>query len=196
MRDNDTIILENFYTKILTKEQDETQTPVNNGQNLVAQLQEFLSRGATFASFMYKSKGTGETAIYNVNLNVDYQRVKSEDLETITNYQPENDIEAEAKESLLNPKPRKAAVSSFKSLGKGILYDEKTGAVKIHGWLQNKQTIQAGEPSKPVNSAPLTIAKRALEKKLQLKRLKIREFILSPEHISGLKLKGDVIEFQ
>jgi hypothetical protein len=174
---------------------------VSDNSNLTEQLKDFLSRGATFASFIYKTKGTGSTSLVNVNFNIDYNRIKQEDLEKVKNYTPETQEEAVAKESILNPKARKAPVEdTYDRLGKGILINQKNGEVHIYGWLQNKEIIEQGAEKKPVNSSPQTLAKYALCKKLELRSMgpsrKIRNYILSPENIGGLKLRGNVIEFQ
>jgi len=228
MRSKDQILLENVYLKIYESQDSDTpldlndseavskadveaelsddlrkENEINEQDSLIEDLKEALKGGASFVSFMYKAKGTGDTAIFNVNLNVDYQRVKKEDLETLKNYQPVNEEEQMAKESILNPKERKVKKGDpYENLGKGIKINKNNDAIHIIGWVENKDLIAKGEgrSEKPVNSSALTIAKNNLMKKLELKSMgptrKIRNFILEPENISGLKIKGKLIEFQ
>ena len=201
MKDNDSYLLENAYIKIY-ENLNVGQEPEENENNLIEDLKNALKSGASFVSFMYKAKGTGDTSIFNVNLNVDYQRVKAEDLEKLRNYEPVDELEREAKESILNPKERKIIKGDpYERLGKGIKLNKNTNAIHIDGWVENKELVARGEMErKEVKSRPLTIAKNNLMKKLQLKSMgptrKIRNFILEPENISGLKIKGNLIEFQ
>lgn len=231
MRTKDQILLENAYGKIYestvgsfndepldlndseavakadveSEKQEDYQKEIESEDqgNLIDDLKEALKTGASFVSFMYKSKGTGDTSIFNVNLNVDYKRVKEEDLQTLKEYQPENEEEQMAKDSILNPKKRNVIKGDpYDNLGKGIKLNTTTNKIHVIGWVENKELIQKGEP-KIVNkrdSSDLTIAKNALMKKLNLKSMgptrKIRNFILDQENISGLRIKGNVIEFQ
>lgn len=232
MRTKDQILLESVYTKIyesgIGSFSDENPLDLNDSDavskadveaemqddyrkeleaeqqdELIEDLKEALKSGASFVSFMYKSKGTGDTSIFNVNLNVDYQRVKAEDLQKLRDYQPENEEEQLAKDSILNPKKRNVIKGEpYENLGKGIKLNTTNDKIHIIGWVENKELIQKGEP-KEVNkrgSNNLTIAKNNLMKKLNLKSMgptrKIRNFILDQENISGLKIKGKLIEFQ
>lgn len=197
MNNNDQYLLGEAYGRIY----ESIESP-NAPNNLIEDLKTALKNGANFVSFMYKSKGTGDTSIFNVNLNVDYQRSKSEDLEKIRAYEPTDELEKEAKESILNPKERKTIKGDpYENLGKGIKLNKSNNAIHIIGWVENKEAMARGEMErKEVKSRPLTIAKNNLMKKLQLKSMgptrKIRNFILEPENISGLKIKGNLIEFQ
>lgn len=228
MRNNDSYLLEQAYRKIYESEYEsdderdyyadkymdmgyddynkeyrgETPMQDDDSSNLIEDLKNALKNGANFASFMYKSKTTGDTSIFNVNLNVDYQRAKEEDLQKVRQYEPVDSLEQEAKESILNPKERKVIKGDpYENLGKGIKLNKNTGALHIIGWVENKEVMARGEmEKKEVKSRPLTIAKNNLMRKLELKSMgplrKIRNFILEPENISGLRIKGKVIEFQ
>jgi hypothetical protein len=201
MNNNDQYLLGEAYSKIYESIDGGIESP-DAPNNLIEDLKTALKNGANFVSFMYKSKGTGDTSIFNVNLNVDYQRSKSEDLEKIGAYEPTDELEQEAKDSILNPKERNVIKGDpYENLGKGIKLNKTNNTIHIIGWVENKEVMARGEMErKEVKSRPLTIAKNNLMKKLQLKSMgptrKIRNFILEPENISGLKIKGNLIEFQ
>jgi hypothetical protein len=201
MKNNDQYLLGEAYSKIYESIDGGIESP-DAPNNLIEDLKTALKNGANFVSFMYKSKGTGDTSIFNVNLNVDYQRSKSEDLEKIRAYEPTDELEQEAKDSILNPKERNVIKGDpYENLGKGIKLNKTNNTIHIIGWVENKEVMARGEMErKEVKSRPLTIAKNNLMKKLQLKSMgptrKIRNFILEPENISGLKIKGNLIEFQ
>jgi hypothetical protein len=146
----DQVLLENAYSSIY--EDIGTEEGVEHTQELITQLLDFLNKGATFASFLYKSKGLGETSLYNVTLNVDYTKAKKEDYERLEQYQPENDDEARAKEHLLNlynnPKTRTAKQqTAFENYGKGIKVSNTNGLLYLYGYRNNK-TVQANPTQK------------------------------------------------
>ena len=176
--------------------ENDIQTPQNQ-QDVISTLKGALAKGATFASFYYAAKGTGAEGIYTVNFNVDYKRAKDEDLERLRDYEPENELEAQAKDSILNPKARvqRKATDTYTTLGKGIRINNNNGAIHIFGFPVNYESIKAGAP-KPGLKGELPIAKRELKKKLGFKSDRIRDFIVDPAFISGLKLKGNLIQFQ
>ena len=167
-----------------------------NSTDLIQLLKDYLSKGTTFASFLYKSKTSGGEGIYTVNFNVDYKRAKEEDMQKLRDYQPENDLEAQAKDSILNPKQRKVAQQPYIKLGKGIMVNTNNDKIHIFGFPVNYQEITAPATPKKGPVGELTKAKEDLKKKIGFKSSKIRNFILDTENIAGLKLKGDLIEFQ
>jgi len=186
----------------IKEEPTTTPEPEKKENGLVEQLKQALSKGASFASFLYRAKGTakgdqepnGAVGIYNLNLNVDYKRVKAEDRAKIEAYQPTNPVEVQAKEEMLNPRPY-ANKDVFEQLGKGIRLNVKNGKIHIFGWPQKYELIKAGTPkAEPKGEVPR--AKKEITKKLGLKANKIRDFILDPTHVAGLKVKGNTIMFQ
>ena len=141
MNNNDQYLLGEAYSRIY----ESIESP-DDPNNLIEDLKTALKNGANFVSFMYKSKGTGDTSIFNVNLNVDYQRSKSEDLEKIRAYEPTDELEQEAKESILNPKERKIIKGDpYENLGKGIKLNKTNNAIHIIGWVENKEVMARGE---------------------------------------------------
>ena len=67
-----------------------------------------------------------------------------------------------------------------------------TGALHIFGMAVQKKVIVAGEPQKPVNSAPKTIAKNSITKALNLRAGKFRTFIV--ENVEAVNMSGDTIQ--
>lgn len=199
-----------LVNKYVTLNEDDTQqtpeapAPQQQGSiqqgtdftTLVNLLKGYLSKGATFGSFYYKSKTSGGSGIYTVNFNVDYKRAKEEDMQKLRDYQPESDLEAQAKESILNPKQRKVAEQPYVKLGQGVMVNTTNDKIHIFGFpVKYEEITPAATPKKgPVGE--LTKAKEDLKKKLGFKSTKIRNFILDADNIAGLKLKGDLIEFQ
>lgn len=193
---------DNIYQKTL----EEAITPENEA--LVKQLQEFLSKGATFASFYYKSnkppKGSGGEGIYNVRLGVSYSNYVKDDLTKLQAYEPKDEAEAQAKDEMIKSMTEHVTqgVSSsytqqglYTPLGKGISINNETGDISIRGYIQNYQSVVKGIAKKPPVK-PVTVAKDKIRKELDFKHTGIRTFKLTPESIAGLKMKGNVIEFQ
>jgi hypothetical protein len=167
-----------------------------NANDLIALLKSYLSKGATFGSFYYKSKTSGGSGIYTVNFNVDYKRAKEEDMQKLRDYQPETELETQAKESILNPKQRKVAEQPYVKLGQGVMVNTTNDKIHIFGFPVNYEEITPAVTPKKGAVGELTKAKEDLKKKLGFKSTKIRNFILDADNIAGLKLKGDLIEFQ
>jgi len=187
--------LQEAYINIY-KEDIDTEHGREHTQELITQLLDYLSGGSKFASFLYRSKGLGETSIYNVRLNVDYARTKAEDRAKLEAYTPENEEEQKAKDHLLAPSTRKpSAQPPFTDYGKGIKINNDNGKIYLFGYLVNKEIV-ADKSQKADTRKPLTIACDNLKKKLNIMNKTYRSFILDPVHISGIRLKGDVIEFQ
>jgi hypothetical protein len=73
----------------------------------------------------------------------------------------------------------------------------ETNELYVWGFIQSKEQVAPPtNPKKPVNSRPLTLAKKAIEKACDFKRLKFGQFILNPEHIAGIVTCGDHVEIQ
>ena len=191
--------LQEAYINIY-KENIDTEEGKEHTQELITQLLDLLSKGATMASFLYKSKGLGETSLYNVTLNVDYAKAKKEDHEKLEAYTPENEDEQNAKDYLLNlynnPKPRTVnQTNAFTQYGKGVKVSNTNGKLYLYGY-RNTKSVQANPTQKADTRGNMKKACDALKYKLGFVTEKLRDFILDPNHISGLKLKGDLIEFQ
>lgn len=202
------------------EEQTEQVSNLTNAE-LTKKLQYLLSgknnKGATFVSFIYSTKTTGDTAKYLVDLNVDYDRAKKEDRAKVEQYEPKNELEAHAKVDILGPsytpknemeakaleivkakKPRKYT-NPYTNLGHGLRVktaEPNAGVNYIWGFVKNKTVeIPTKREKKEVKSSELTITKNRIKQELELKTLEFGNFILLPAHIGLLKLKNNTIEF-
>jgi hypothetical protein len=198
MKNNNNTLTE-AYTSVY-KEDITTEKGAEHTQELITQLLDYLSKGQTIAAFQYKSKGLGETALYQVHLNVDYKKAKELDYKKLEDYTPETELESQAKEHLLNlyrnPKTRtQKQLDTYTSYGKGIRVNNSTGSLHLFGYKINKKTVESGVEKKDTRGE-LKKACDDLKLKLNFMHQAIRDFILDPDHISGLKVRGNVIEFQ
>jgi len=174
--------------------------------NAIDQLRASTENGCRFMSFLYTSKGTGETSKYQINFGVDYHNACSQDKIALESYQPSNDLEVTAKEEMLQSltETLTLGVSSaytnadkFVPIGKGMRQHVETNELYVWGFIQSKEQVAPPtNPKKPVNSRPLTLAKKAIEKACDFKRLKFGQFILNPVNIAGIVTCGDHIEIQ
>jgi hypothetical protein len=172
--------------------------------NIIQQFREATTYGCKFISFLYKTKGTGETSIYTINFGIDYKNSVKHDKELLENYVPLDEIEIQAKSEMLESMRQtlEEGVSRsytlqdvFETLGKGIKMHKETKEIHIYGYVQSKEQIaEPTNPKKPVNSRPLTLTKKAIEKGLNFKRNKFASFVLNPENIAGIKISGGTIQ--
>jgi len=173
---------------------------------VIDSLRKASENGARFMSFLYTTKGTGETSIYTINFGINYPNACESDKAVLEAYTPTSDLEIVAKGEMLkslNETITEGVSQSytnkdtFTSIGKGLKQHVETGEIYIWGFVQSKtQVAEATNPKKPVNSKPLTLAKKAIEKACDFKRNKFSQFILNPEHIAGIKVNGETIEVQ
>jgi len=174
--------------------------------NAIDQLRASTENGCRFMSFLYTTKGTGETSKYQINFGVDYHNACSEDKIALESYVPANELEVTAKEEMLQSltETLTLGVSSsytnadkFVPIGKGMRQHVETNELYVWGFVQSKEQVAPPtNPKKPVNSRPLTLAKKAIEKACDFKRLKFGQFILNPSNIAGIVTCGDHVEIQ
>ena len=167
-------------------------------------LREATTKGCRFMTFLYTTKGTGETSKYQINFGIDYHSAIEHDKQSLEAYTPKNELETQAKEEMLKSMTEtiEEGVSSsytqkdtFEPIGKGIRQHKETGQIYIYGFVESKEQIEPPtNPKKPVNSRPLTLAKKDIEKACNFKRNKFGQFILSQENIGGVKVCGEVVE--
>ena len=166
-------------------------------------LENALKNGCRFCSFMYRAKGTGETAIYTVNLGIDLLTAYKRDRNVLANLKlnglsdiARNELVASLDDSLthgLGANKNYTAKGAFKFLGKGARLHLADNQLHLTGYLINKKVVQEGQYKK-INSSPKTLAKIALGKKMKCR--KFRDFIFDPRHIAGLKINNRVLEIQ
>lgn len=171
---------------------------------MVAQLigQIGKGKGAKFASIQYRAKGTGELAKYFVILGASTVKLYEKDIAQLEEMIPNLEgIELEAATAILASRRQ----SLEKGIGNndaytnkntyihvdipGIKIHKETGAIYVTALVEDKTVIEPGEYKK-VNSRPLTIAKRKIEKELPSGRF--RQFILP--NVTVARLNGEVLE--
>ena len=214
------------FDKLVNKalqEADETSTgtEISDIEQLFEQLRGFLSKGARFASFIYKTNGTagkgqepnGPTKIYTVNLGVDYGAFKTHNQKVIEAYQPKDQWEEIAKKELLAPSAGVAPSSVYVTLGKGIRYNTEKDKLNILGQVSHTEEVAPGQEKAKVavdflavnkdgtprggDKAHIARAKRMIQDALKDQLRKgLTSYDLDPAKIGGLKLSGQIIEFQ
>lgn len=164
-------------------------------------------RGVSFVSFVYTAKGTGETAKYLVNVGSSTGNLYDRDIALLRRFKSlagrfASPLTIEAIESVLDSRLE----SQEKGVGNNSAYTcadtyvtleglpnvkfhKDTGEVYVSGILHSKQVITPGTYKK-VNSAPLTIAKNNVRRRLPSS--KFRTFSLGM--VETAKVRGDTIE--
>ena len=172
----------------------------------IDQLRESTERGCRYMTFLYTSKGTGETSKYQINFGIDYQSACAEDKIALEAYTPKDELEETAKAEMLQSltetltegvSSKYTQIDTFEPIGKGMKQHKETNQLYVWGFVESKQQVAPPtKPKKEVNSRPLTLAKRSIEKACGFKRLKFGQFILDPANIAGIVTCGDHIEIQ
>lgn len=153
--------------------------------------------GAQFVSIDYTSKGTGERAIHLIQIGTDTARIYREDLATLDGMIPTLDglaktaameIHSSLSASLelgIGENPAYTKVGYYVPVVRGVWFNPETEEVYIKGSVVSKRIVTPGT-YKTVNSRPLTLAKKDIDK--ALKRSKIREYCLS--QADAVKMSG------
>lgn len=169
------------------------------------------NKGVGFASIYYTNK-EGETARHLVNVNASLSNAKAKDLETlkaVTNDELNKLVDAEknitievlieAKDALIksivspNENRSQAQINAFTKINESMKYHNETGDIYLFALRVRKDVIVPIE-RKAVNSKPLTIAKRIIEKSLELKAPKFVNFKI--DQMFSAKLNGDTLVFE
>lgn len=159
---------------------------------------------ASFASFIYEAKSTGEIARHTIQLGINYLNMLEKsllecrllDLNDIENAnglplrQAKAQVIKSLRKSIRAHKQGKQNEDYTKKHiytheGKGITSHNFDQSIEIHGYSHKKHIIKEGIHKK-VNSRPLTIAKSLIEK--QLPKSKWRTF--SFENLEKARLAG------
>ncbi len=172
----------------------------------VAQLIEAINRGkgAKFASFTYRAKGTGELAKVTIVLGASTESLYKRDLAALEIIHPTlTGLELEAcakimasrRESLEKGIGNNSAYTNADTyvypVGlSGIRVHKETGALYVNGLIVDKKVIEPGT-YKEVKSRPLTLARNAIEKNLPSS--KYRMYTLP--NVLRAALNGEVLEF-
>lgn len=159
------------------------------------------AKGAKFATFTY-TNSANETAKYRVNLNVNYTRAYTRDLETLRETLPTLDgVDRVACEELIaslekslengvgnNPDYRVGDAYTPVEGVSGVKVHTETGTIHLNCMLEEKEVIIPGQ-YKQVNSSAKTIAKNRLRRGLLTG--KIRQFSLPS--VTRAALMGEVL---
>lgn len=175
-----------------------TLTPKVAVTAIVAQL--LAMRGAKFVNLRYTAKGTGEVARHHLILGASTEELYKRDiviLETMKCTDPTYERARIAmlesrKESLrvgIGNNSKYTHVDTYLQIAPGIKVHKELGEIHFNGLAHSKTIIVPGTYKK-VNSAPLTLAKKAIEKELPSGRF--RQFVVT--QIERIALNGEVIE--
>jgi hypothetical protein len=165
--------------------------------------------GATFASFTYQTKETGEIAKYNLVLGASTENLYKRDVELLERVtrllkaikaQPHTILAAEEllasrNESLTkgignNDAYTNADTYYYVAGLNGVRVHKETGVLYVSGLLNRKEVLVAGAPRKKVNSAPKTIAKKKIGYMLPSGRYRL--FVLP--NVTRAAVNGNVLE--
>jgi hypothetical protein len=185
----------------------------NNMTNLIAQITKQVAaiQGCKFASLTYLSKSAGELSRYTVELGFSYHKLVEKSVTALEILMQEN-------ETVWNPLQKQAAaeiMASFKKtlaahaigeqnedytkkdqyipLGNGASLNTTDNTIQLFGLVQSKKVLVEGVHKK-VNSRPLTIEKRKIEKLLPVS--KFREFALDLSQVAQVKVSGETFEME
>lgn len=162
---------------------------------------EFEFSGNQFVGFVYETKSTGELASYVLQVGVSYESLLVRDLERIRalkglflgalGQRAVGEIEKSLLASIEAVRnggynPSYTCKETYESLGKGLKKHKQTGEVYACGLIVNKKVLRAGEPRKKVNSRELTLAKKAIDRRLR--RSKWRQ--LSLDYALRIRTQG------
>jgi hypothetical protein len=172
-------------------------------------LGKFNFKGVSFVSLKgYSSDKSENSEVADILINVgaSYENMKKSDLETLQsaiaselandNFGVELIQQAidEKIKSIVSPNENrsKGQTDAHIVLNNGIKYCKETESLLISGTIVRKTIIVEGV-YKEVKSKPLTLAKKHLDKVLDLKLAKIRYYKIS--NLTTAKINGEVIEF-
>jgi hypothetical protein len=172
-------------------------------------LRNSTKKGCRFVGFLYQSKTTGEVAQYCINLGVDYVESLQHDLDAITKYAPKDELEEQAKESIIVSLQKTLAPKTIEEqkehddndpydhIGKGLKQHKENGTLYIWGFQHSKTQVEPPtEEIKEKKSSKLTIVKEKLKKDCKFKSIKFRQYILAKENIAGIVVNGEPVEVQ
>jgi hypothetical protein len=162
-------------------------------------------KGAKFASIVYRTKKTKELARHIGILHADTRVLYEKDLVALNELLPTltEPLSIEACHALIDSREESLMLGVGNNTKytcadtyvhtdgiEGVRVHKETGHLYVSILSQEKTILEAGEPQKPVNSKPLTIAKRKIESKLPSARFRL--FCI--ERIKMLKANGEVLE--
>lgn len=183
-------------------------------ENPLEILKEATASGCRFMSFLYLTKGTGETSRYTLNFGIDNEAACEHDKAVLEAYEPQTALEIEAKAIMLQSltetitkgvsdsythaaQNKSDGQDTYESISRGIKLHKLDGTIHLSGFIQQKEQVAPPtNPKKAVKHSALTLAKNQIKKACGFKRDRMRQFVFSQENIAGLKVNGDLIELQ
>jgi hypothetical protein len=182
-----------------------------NYKTLLELCENFDFKGVSFVgikSYCSDTSSNSEVADLLINVGASYENMKSADLETLRGANPKDLVTenfglalieqaiAEKIQSIVSPNENRSngQKDAYTFLNpKGTLkLCKETKSVLIMGTVVKKNVIVEGV-YKTVNSKPLTLAKKHIDKILNLKIAKIRHYKIS-NIIQNVRVNGDTIE--
>jgi len=153
--------------------------------------------GGFFSVKNYKNQN-GEISNYLLNVKVNIDTLKKKDVEKLNSFVPENDLQAKAKEELLNSLTNPSDATKNRSEGQKNAYVYVSDGIKLHTETMKlffvgqrvKKTIVVNGVYPAVNSRPLTIEKNKIKKTLSSPNYRqfqigtigeIKDIVLSPD---------------
>jgi hypothetical protein len=165
-----------------------------------------LRPGATFVSVREYRNTHNELSNFGLVFHIDYSAALKRSRNIVANYTVQDELHREAKSILLSSLDRRIAIEEpienrdepythFRDANgewiKGIKAHEELDSLYLFGFLVHKRVLVAGE-YKEVNSSPLTLAKREIEKSTPVSRF--RQFKLLPKMYREIGIEKLVIK--
>lgn len=166
-------------------------------------------KGCRFASLTYLSKKAGELSRYTANFGFSYHEIveKSKlelELLMVENADKWDAVYKEAADKIMASLNKTLAAHArgeqnedytkrgqYIPIGNGVNLNTNDNTIQLFGLVLSKKVLVEGVYPK-VNSAPVTIARRKIEKMLPIGNF--REFALDESQVAQMKVNGDVIE--
>jgi hypothetical protein len=211
-----TFALSNYPIQFLTNLKNTIMT--TNEKKAIKELVESmltLKNGSTFCGLLYTSKGTNETAQHVLNVNVSYSNAVKHDilaLQNITAKQTTEIFEKGFSLELINQATEKLLTSFLDNQNKEtasngsiaqnlayititpcIKYNFETGLLYLYGSSVSKKVLVKGI-YKSVKSRELTLCQNEIKNVLNFKTEKYRNFIITPEQLKRVTIKGECYE--
>lgn len=176
-------------------------TAVNATKELLDRLIEMAGK-AQFISFTYTDKKAHEKARHTLIFGVNYRKQIQDSLTALQILAPTltEPLQQQACKELMESyqksldcidkgeiNPNYTAKDAYVTIAQGIKYCVSTGEIHVSGLSHAKQVIEPGNWP-VVNSKPLTLAKKALEK--DLPKARWRQFAVTAENLQSARLQG------
>jgi len=151
---------------------------------------------STFLQLHNYRNQDGEVANYNIVFHVSYKNALERAIATLQTYQPENELEAQAKQELIDGyqaslqkdsdtmQPHYQAILSSEGLPiKGVKIHKSTNTLHLYGTVVTKKVVKKGK-NKTTKSKPLTMAKNKLRSLTSL--ASFSQFKITPSNLDKI----------